>query len=82
MSATKENTWKIMNLLTSIWEVREIFHEVMGQLNFKEKPDFSKLQERTISISIGNHKEMVLGRRNCWDTSHRRDGVATTFVCI
>lgn len=45
MSATKENTWEIMNHLTSTWEVREIFHEVTGQLNFKEKSDFSKSQE-------------------------------------
>lgn len=42
MHCDEENTWKIMNLLTSIWEVREIFHEMMGQLNFKENPDFSK----------------------------------------
>ena len=48
MSVTKENTWEIMNLLTSIWEVREIFHEVTGQLNFKEKSDFSKSQEERL----------------------------------
>lgn len=45
MSATKEKhrvKWELFDLIR---EVREIIHEMMSQLKFKEKVGFNKSQE-------------------------------------